>query len=73
MNLVKTQSDMKARKIRSTFEISEDYDNAGVVFKIGNKTIGWSDLTYKEQVKMLNAWAGMYELFYRFLKEEDGQ
>ena len=61
---------MKARTIYSKFEIREDSNNAGVVFYAGNKKVEWKDLTYKEQVKTLNAWAGMYELFYRFLKEE---
>ena len=38
---------------------------------IYGKKSEWKELTAKEQVKMLNAWAGMYELFYRFLKDED--
>ena len=59
---------MKARTVKATFEIREDYANAGVVFKVGNKIIEWKDLTYKEQVKMLNAWAYMHQLFDRFLK-----
>lgn len=62
---------MKARKVKATFEIREDYDNAGVAFYIGGKRTHWGDLTAKEQVKMLNAWASMYQLFYRFLKEEE--
>lgn len=62
---------MKKRSIYSKFIIREDSHNAGVSFYVGNKRVEWKDLTYHEQVKMLNAWAGMYELFYRFLKEED--
>ena len=62
---------MKARKIKATFEIKEDSHNAGVCFYIGGKKSEWKELTAKEQVKMLNAWVGMYELFYRFLKDED--
>ena len=62
---------MKARKVKSTFEIREDDNNAGVCYYIGGKKVDWKDLTAKEQVKMLNAWAGMYQLFYRFLKEEE--
>lgn len=62
---------MKARKVKATFEIREDYDNAGVVFYTGGKKTTWNDLTAKEQVRMLNAWANMYQLFYRFLKEEE--
>lgn len=61
---------MKARTIKATFEIREDSNNAGVVFYIGGRKSEWNALTAKEQVKMLNAWAGMYELFYRFLKDE---
>lgn len=62
---------MKSRTIKATFEIREDSQNAGVCFYIGGKKSEWSALTAKEQVKMLNAWAGMYELFYHFLKDED--
>lgn len=62
---------MKSRTIKATFEIREDSQNAGVCFYIGGKKSEWSALTAKEQLKMLNAWAGMYELFYRFLKDED--
>lgn len=62
---------MKSRKIKATFEIKEDSNNAGVCFYIGGKKSEWQELTAKEQVKMLNAWEGMYELFYRFLKDED--
>ena len=62
---------MKSRTIKATFEIREDSQNAGVCFYIGGKKSEWSAITAKEQVKMLNAWAGMYELFYRFLKDED--
>lgn len=61
---------MKARKIKATFEIREDSHNAGVCFYIAGKKTEWKELTAKEQVKMLNAWVGMYELFYRFLKDE---
>ena len=61
---------MKSRKIKATFEIKEDSHNAGVCFYIGGKKVSWKELTRKDQVKMLNAWAGMYELFYHFLKEE---
>ena len=59
------------RNIFTKFNIREDSNNAGVCFYIGNKLSEWKDLTYKEQVKVLNAWAGMYKLFYRFLKEEE--
>lgn len=62
---------MKSRTIKATFEIREDSQNAGVCFYIGGKKSEWSALTAKEQVKMLNAWAGMYELFYHFLKDEN--
>jgi hypothetical protein len=61
---------MKARKIKATFEIKEDSLNAGVCFYIGGKKSEWKELTAREQVKMLNAWAGMYELFYKFLKDD---
>lgn len=59
------------RNIFSKFAIREDSRNAGVSFYVGNKLVEWKDLTRKEQIKMLNAWAGMYELFYRFLKKEE--
>jgi hypothetical protein len=62
---------MKARKVKATFEIREDDNNAGVAFYISGRIHEWKDLTAKEQRKMLNAWAGMYNLFYRFLKEEE--
>lgn len=61
---------MKARKIKATFEIREDSHNAGVCFYIGGRKSEWNALSAKEQVKMLNAWSGMYQLFYRFLKDE---
>lgn len=60
----------KARRINATFNIAEDDNNAGVCFYIAGRKSRWDELTAKEQVKMLNAWAGMYELFYRFLKNE---
>lgn len=59
------------RNIFSKFAIREDSLNAGVSFYVGNKLVEWKDLTRKEQVKMLNAWGGMYELFYHFLKKEE--
>ena len=58
-----------ARKVKATFEIAEDNNNAGVIFYIGQKKSDWENLTYLEKVKMLNAWAGMYQLFYKFLEE----
>lgn len=61
----------KKRTIQSVFTIREDYDNAGVCFKASNKLVEWKDLTAQEQRRTLNAWAAMYELFYRFLKEEE--
>ena len=63
----------RARKVNATFEIREDSNNAGVCFYISGRKTEWKELTAREQVKMLNAWAGMYELFYRFLKDEDEQ
>lgn len=30
---------MKARKVKATFEIREDYDNAGVCYYIGGKKV----------------------------------
>jgi len=59
------------RTIKAVFSVKEDDYNAGVHFLAGRKTIRWDGLSRKEQVMMLNAWSGMYELFYRFLKDED--
>ena len=59
------------RTIKAVFTIKEDDYNAGVRFLAGRKMIRWEELSRKEQVMMLNAWSGMYELFYRFLKEEE--
>ena len=59
------------RKVKATFEIREDYDNAGVFYYIAGKKVSWEELTAKEQRKMLNAWAGMYGLFSRFLKDDE--
>ena len=61
---------MSKRKIKAIFEIEEDSDLAGVQFKCNGKTIDWEDLTRREQVRMLNAWAGHRELFYKFIKED---
>lgn len=61
----------KKRTIKSIFTIREDDNNAGVHFLVGNKLIGWEDLTRTEQVKTLNAWAGMFQLFSRHIKEEE--
>ena len=61
---------MKARTITSRFVVGKDSDNAGVKFYVGNRAIDWKDLTYEEQIKTLNAWARMYQLFYYFVKEE---
>ena len=56
------------REVLATFTISEDDNNAGVQFKVEDKVVEWNDLSKLEQIKMLNAWAGMWELFGRFLK-----
>jgi len=60
------------RTIKATFNISEDSNNAGVKF-YGEKgrVVQWEDLSRKEQIKMLNAWAGMHGLFSRFVKEAE--
>ena len=55
---------MKARTIKATIEISEDSNLAGVKFTCGKKTITLDDMTERERIKMLNAWAGYYRLFY---------
>ena len=60
---------MSKRKIKAIFEIEADSDNAGVQFKCNGKTIDWENLTRREQIRMLNAWAGHRELFYKFIKE----
>lgn len=60
------------RVIKATFDISEDSNNAGVKFYgEKGKVVQWSDLSRTEQIKMLNAWAGMHGLFSRFVKEEE--
>ena len=58
-----------SRKIKAIFEIEADSDIAGVQFKCNGKTIDWENFTRREQVRMLNAWAGHRELFYKFIKE----
>ena len=58
-----------SRKIKAIFEIEADSDLAGVQFKCNGKTIDWENLTRREQVRMLNAWAGHRELFYKFINE----
>lgn len=62
---------MKARTIKAIFEISEDSNIAGVKFTCGKKTITFDDMTERERIKMLNAWAGHYRLFYRCYFNED--
>lgn len=58
------------RVIKATFDISEDSNNAGVKFYgEKGKVVQWEDLSRTEQIKMLNAWAGMCDLFSRFVKE----
>lgn len=60
------------RTIKATFNISEDSNNAGVKFYgEKGKVVQWEDLSRTEQIKMLNAWAGMLDLFSRFVKEEE--
>ena len=59
------------RTVKAIFEISEESNLAGVQFKVGNKKLDWNELTKKEQIKMLNAWAGHHQLFYRFCKEAE--
>ena len=58
------------RTINAIFEVAEDSDLAAIYFKVGNNRIDWCDLTRMEQIHMLNAWAGHYTLFSKFLKEE---
>lgn len=59
------------RTIKATFDISEDSNNAGVKFYgEKGKVVQWEDLSRTEQIKMLNAWAGMLDLFSRFVKGE---
>lgn len=55
---------MKARTVKATFEIREDYVYAGVVFKVGNKVVEWEDLTYNEKVTMLESWMKTYQSFF---------
>jgi len=57
------------RTIKSIFEVAEDSDLAAIYFKVGNKRIDWCNLTRMEQIHILNAWAGHYQLFAKFLKE----
>lgn len=59
-----------SRTIKAIFDVSDDSDLAAVYFKAGNKKIYWSELTRMEQIHMLNAWAGHYTLYSKFLKEE---
>lgn len=56
------------RTIKAIFEVAEDSDLAGIHFKVGNKSIDWGELTRMEQIHILNAWAGHYQLFAKFLK-----
>ena len=58
-----------SRKIKAIFEIEADSNLAGVQFKCNGKTIDWEKLTRREQIRILNAWAGHRELFYKFIKE----
>lgn len=62
-----------SRKIKAIFELSEDSNLAGVYFRIGNKKAFFDDFTEKEQRKMLNAWAGHWELFHKVFKENKEQ
>ena len=58
------------RVIKATFDISEDSNNAGVIFYgEKGKVVQWEDLSRTEQIKMLNAWDGMRSLFSRHIKE----
>lgn len=54
---------MKARTVKATFEIREDY-YGDVVFKVGNKVVEWEDLTYNEKVAMLESWMKTYQSFF---------
>lgn len=57
------------RTIKAIFEVAEDSNLAAIYFKVGNKRIDWGELTRMEQIHILNAWAGHYQLFAKFLKE----
>lgn len=59
------------REIQAIFEVSEDSNLVGVHFECVGNQIEWSELSRLEQIHMLNAWAGHYELFSKFLKEEE--
>ena len=58
------------RTIKMTIEVREDDNNAGAVITGDDKKLEWNDLTYEELARMLDAMAGFYKLFFRFLKEE---
>lgn len=44
--------------------------NAGATVYDGGKKTSWDALSRDEQVSLLNALAGIYELFYNHLKPE---
>ncbi len=57
--------------MKATIEINSDSPNASAKFEVDGKTANYRDLTYEEQVKVLNALADFYTLFKKFLKEEE--
>lgn len=50
--------------------IWHEEDRAGALFYDGNRKTRWEQLTRDEQVGLLNAMAGMFELFSKFVKNE---
>lgn len=50
-------------------EISWSGDNIGCKMTEGEKILDWGELSRDEQMHILSGIAGMYDLFYRFLKE----
>lgn len=49
---------------------TDDTDLAGLQFEKDGKLISWEDLSQAEQMKILNAFAGYYKLYSKFISTE---
>lgn len=57
-------------KEKLKIEITWSGNNVGYMMTNDGETFEWNELTREEQIIILNGFAGGYNLFSRFLREE---
>lgn len=61
---------MEERQNKLEATLSWDDHNVGIIFKEGSKVLDWDDFSREEQMKILNGFASLHNLFSRFIREQ---